>query len=322
MNAVKLSAACLFLLAVVSAGPGSAQAQSQQVVRIVVPYAAGAPTDIAARQLAEALRKVTGMNYIVDPKPGAAGTIGSGDVAKSRPDGYTLLYTTGGHTSNATFYSKLPYDTAKDFTAISMISKSAGFALIVPKTSRYASLEELIAAAKATPEKLSYGSSGVGNTTHIVAATFERAAGVKLLHVPYKASPLNDLRAGMIDMTFIGSAAASLLVRDGEARALAVTGSERDPFLPGVPSTAERGIKGVDVPAWAGVFAPGGMAPELARKINGEIAQAKKDRTYVEASRLANRAIVDMPQPEFAAFVQDELDRYRRDLPALGITSE
>ena len=225
-------------------------------VRIVVPYAAGSPTDVGVRQLVDAMRKQGGRNYLVDNRPGAGGTIGSAEVARAKPDGNTLLATTGGHVTNPAFYAKLPFDTARDFTPIALITSSPGFVLLVPAKSRYDTLEQLIAAARAKPSGLSYGSAGIGNTTHLVGAMFEKSLKLELLHVPYKGNALNDLVAGQVDMVFWGSSAAYQFVRSGQLKALAITGPQRYAMLPGVPTLEERGIRDVDAPAWAGVFGP------------------------------------------------------------------
>ncbi len=190
------------MLGVVAAtmfAPGWVRAQGQQL-RIVVPFSAGSGTDITARVVAEAIAKATGRVVIVDNRAGAGGIIGAMEVVRSRPDGNTVLYTTGGHTTNAVLFKNLPFDPVADFTPITRLTRSSGFALLVGEKSPYQSLEQFVAAAKAQPGRLSYGSSGIGNTTHVMGALFCRGVGLDLLHVPFKGTPTVDLMSGTIDL--------------------------------------------------------------------------------------------------------------------------
>ncbi len=304
------------LLLALQPGPAAAQAN---MVRVVVPYAAGSSTDITARQFCDALHRVNGRQYIIDNKPGAGGTIGSNDVAKSKPDGSVLLMTTGGHVTNPAFYARLPYDTVKDFTAITTVSVSTGFVLLVPARSPYTSLDQLIAAARARPGSISYGSAGVGNTTHLVGALFEKNVGLSLLHVPYKGSPINDLIAGQIDMVFWGSSAAAQFVHAGQLKALAITGDKRYDELPTVPTLVEKGIQEVDAPAWAGLFGPAGMPKDMVDQLYRDAMAAAKDSTYIAASKAVDRQITLTEPAKFQAQVAADVERYKRILPKLNI---
>lgn len=295
-------------------------AAAQQTVRIVVPFAAGSSTDLLARQLTEALHKINGNTYVVDNKPGASGIIGSADVNKARPDGTTLLMTTGGHVTNAVLYDKLPYDPIKGFTPISQLTVTAGFLLMVPANSPYKTLEQLVAAAKASPGTLSFGSAGNGNTTHLAGALFEKAAGIKLIHVPYKGSPMTDLVAGHINMLFWGSSFATPIVKDGKANALAIAGDKRIEELPDVPTLNEKGIHGVDVPAWAGLFGPPGMAPELANRIQREVAAAMQAPAFVQqfSATPGSTRLASTPA-QFSETIRREVERMKKDVTPLGI---
>ena len=172
-------------------------------LRIVVPFAAGSGTDNTARIFAEAVRQATGRTVIIDDKPGGGTTIGTLEVSRARPDGLTVLYTTGGHTTNAVLMRKLPYDPIEGFTPIMLLTRSQGFALVVGGESRFKTLQAFLAAARAEPGKLTYGSSGIGNTTHVVGELFCRSARVELTHVPYKATPIADAMTGTIDCFFV-----------------------------------------------------------------------------------------------------------------------
>ncbi|MBA2962159.1 MULTISPECIES: Bug family tripartite tricarboxylate transporter substrate binding protein [Ramlibacter] len=295
-------------------------AWAQQTVRVVVPFAAGSSTDLLARQLTDALRKVNGNTYVIDNKPGASGIIGSSEVNKAKPDGATLLLTTGGHITNAVLYEKLPYEPIGGFTPISQLTSTAGFLLMVPANSPYKTLEQLIAAAKAKPDTVSYGSAGNGNTTHLAGALFEKSAGLKLIHAPYKGSPMNDLVAGHIQMLFWGSSFATPIVKDGKAHALAIAGEKRIAELPNVPTLNEKGIQGVDVPAWAGLFGPPGMAPDLAGKIQREVATAMKSPAFIQqfAATPGSSRLASTPA-QFSEAIDKEVARLKRDVTPLGI---
>jgi tripartite-type tricarboxylate transporter receptor subunit TctC len=172
-------------------------------LRIVVPFGAGSGTDNTMRVFAEAMRQATGRTVIVDDKPGGGTTIGSLEVSRARPDGSTVLYTTGGHTTNAVLMRKLPYDPVEGFTAITLLSRSQGFGLFVAGNSRFPTLAAYLAEARANPGRITYGSSGIGNTTHVVGELFCRSAGVQLTHVPYKTTPIADAMSGTIDSFFV-----------------------------------------------------------------------------------------------------------------------
>ncbi|WP_077001830.1 tripartite tricarboxylate transporter substrate binding protein [Variovorax sp. KK3] len=298
-------------------------ASAQQTVRVVVPFAAGSSTDQLARQLTDALREINGSTYVIENKPGASGIIGSSDVHKSKPDGSALLMTTGGHATNAVLYEKLPYDPQAGFTPISQLTETAGFLLMVPAASSYKTLDDLIAAAKAKPGTISYASAGNGNTTHLVGALFEKAAGIKLIHVPYKATPMNDLMAGHVDMLFWGSGFATPIIQQGKARALALAGDKRVEELPDVPTLNEKGLRGVDVPAWSGLFGPPGMPPETAEKIQREVARAMQSPAFIKSlSASPGTTRLASTPSQFRESLSKEIVRLRRDITPLGIRME
>lgn len=300
--------------------PGAALAQPD-IIRIIVPVGPGNPFDTGARALAEGLARVSGKSVIVENKPGAGGRIGTAEVARAKPDGSTLLYTTAGHATNAGLYSDMPYDPVKDFTPITIVSKSSGFVLLVRADSPFATLEDLVAAAKAQPEAVSYGSFGNGNTTHIIGAMFARAAGIQLLHVPYK-SPVPDFLGGHVNAVFMGTSTALPLLKDGRVRALAVSAQAPDPALPGVPTFRQLGYDDVDVPAWSGVLAPPGMAQDKVQALYGQIGAAVREKPYQDNLKLTQGQVV-MSQPEdFRKELEAEVARFRKELPALGIKGD
>ncbi len=291
------------------------------VTRIIVPIGPGNPFDSSARVFAEALSKVSGRSVVVENKAGAGGRIATTEVAKAKPDGSVLLFTTAGHATNAGLYSNLPYDPVKDFTAISMITRSSGFALLVQANSPLKSIQDLISKAKAEPDSLSYGSFGNGNTTHVIGAMFSRAADVKLVHVPYK-SPVTDFLGGHVNMVFMGASTALPLLRDGRVRALAISSQQRDPDFPGVPTFMELGFKGVDVPAWSAVLAPAGMPADKADALYKQITDAVKLPTFQEYLKVSQAKMVLSSPHEFRKALEAEVDRFRKELPELGIKGE
>lgn len=303
-----------------AAVPWIANAQeAAAVVRMVVPFAAGNALDSAARALADSLHKTTGRQVIVDNRPGAGGLIGTAEVARAKPDGSVLLFTTGGHTTNAVLYTKLPYDSLRDFTPITQIDKSPGFVLLVRADSPYNSVAQLIQAAKGKPGTISYGSWGTGNTTHLIGELFTRAAGIELLHVPYKGSPLTDFLGGHVELTFLGSSLAQPLLQEGKVRALAISSDQRAPGLPEVPTFVELGIKDVNIPAWSGLFAPRGMPPAAAAALQREVAAAVQRPEYLTNMKILATTPVASTPDQFAAYVGAEIERYKKQLQPLGI---
>lgn len=301
--------------------PGAALAQAD-VIRIVVPIGAGNPFDTGARAMAEGLAKVTGKTVIVDNKPGAGGRIGTSEVARAKPDGLTLLYTTAGHATNAGLYDNLPYDPVKDFTPITIVSKSSGFVLLVQANSPFKNVQDVMAAAKAKPEQISFGSFGNGNTTHIVGAMFAREAKLPLLHVPYKGSPLSDFFGGHVNMVFMGTSTVIPLLKDGRVRALAVSSPEPDPDLPGVPTFRQLGYEDVDVPAWAGVLAPRGMSDEQVQTLYKQIGEAVRQKPYQDNLKLTSGRLAMVKPEDFKKQLQAEVTRFKKELPALGIKGD
>jgi tripartite-type tricarboxylate transporter receptor subunit TctC len=287
-------------------------------LRIVVPFSAGSGTDSTARVFAESLRGITGGAVIVENKPGGATILGSLEVSRAKPDGTTILYATGGHTTNAVLMRNLPYDPVTGFTPITMLSRSPGFALFVPAKSPYKTLQQFIAAAKKEPGKLTYGSSGNGNTTHVIAALFCRSAGIEMTHVPYKATPTMDLLAGTIDSMFVSPSIVMQYLREGNLRALAVSSKKRLADMPEAPTFAEVGID-ADIAAWSGFWGPPKLPPAMVSTLYQNIAQAARKPSYVEYTRNNGGEIDLMPPDQFAAYVASEVDRYRKLLPALGI---
>jgi tripartite-type tricarboxylate transporter receptor subunit TctC len=296
----------------------SPAAWAEENLRIVVPFGAGSGTDNTMRVFAEAYRTANGRTVIIDDKPGGGTTIGTLEVSRAKPDGNTLLYTTGGHTTNAVLMRKLPFDPIKDFTPITLLTRSQGFGLIVPGTSRFKTLDEFLAAARAEPGKLNYGSSGIGNTTHVVGELFCRSAKVQLTHVPYKTTPINDAIAGTIDSFFVSPSLIMQYLQAGRLRMLGISSAQRMKQLPEVPTFGEYGIE-ADIPGWSGFWGPPKLPPAMVDELYKNLVKAAHEKSFETFTSDNGAEIVGLPPAEFAAYVASEIERYRKVLPPLGI---
>jgi len=266
---------------VMAMAPAVAQAQSYptRLIKIVVPFPPGGNPDLAARLVANRMAIDFGQSVIIENKPGANGAIGATAVAKSAPDGYTLLVANLGILGvNPVVREHLSYNVAKDFVPISQMAVSP-LLLIVNSGLKINSVKELIAAAKKEPNKLTFATAGVGSAAHMAAALFDQMAGVKMMHVPYKgaseAAPATA--AGNVSVTFGGQGAAWPLVANGNVKALGLTGSKRSPLHPETPTIAEAGVPGYDIADWVGMLAPAGTPQPIVDKLNGEVQKALAD---------------------------------------------
>ncbi|MDE1568633.1 Bug family tripartite tricarboxylate transporter substrate binding protein [Aquabacter sp. P-9] len=272
-------AATAGLLAASSTLPALAGDYPDRVVKFVVPFPPGGPTDALARRLAEGLQSRFPVGVVVDNKAGAGGNLGAEAVAKADPDGYTILFGTSGPLAiNKSLYSKLPYDPLTSFAPVIYIG-SLPNVLVVNADLPVKSVAELIAYAKANPGKVTFASSGNGASSHLAGVLFNRTAGTEILHVPYKGTgpALNDLLGGHVQMTFTDVLTALPHIQAGKLRALAVTSAERSNVLPDVPTVAEQGLQGFDVSVFFGVVAPKGTPQPVIGKLNEAFAAALKE---------------------------------------------
>jgi tripartite-type tricarboxylate transporter receptor subunit TctC len=292
-------------------------AQDNQL-RIVVPFGAGSGTDNTMRVFAEAFRAATGRTAMIDNKPGGGTTIGTLEVSRARPDGGTVLYTTGGHTTNAVLMRKLPYDPIEGFMPITLLTRSQGFGLMVSGNSRFKTLDQYLAAARAEPGKITYGSSGIGNTTHVVGELFCRSAKVQLIHVPYKSTPINDAMAGTIDSFFVSPSLIMQYLQTGRLRMLGISSARRMPQVPDTPTFGEYGIE-ADIPGWSGFWGPPRLPPATVDQLYRSILKAAHEKAFETFTRDNGAEIVGLPPAEFAAYVASEIERYKKVLPPLGI---
>ncbi len=313
--------ACVLAIAGLIAPPGApAQKYPEKAVRIVVPFAAGGGTDIIARIIAQKLSDEWGRNVVVDNRPGGGTVIGSEIVARSTPDGYTLLLTANPHSSNPALVTKLPYDTARDFSAVTMTA-SAPLLLVVHPTLPTRTVKELIAYAKARPNQLTYASSGNGGPQHLAGELFKYMTGVAILHVPYKggAPAITDLLGGQVRLSFASLLVSLSHVRAGKLRALGLTSSKRLEANPEIPTVAEAGVPGFEYLTWYGVFAPGRTSRPLVEKIQNDMARVLTSPEVKE--RLARDGVqaVGNKPGEFDSFIKKEIEKVTKLVRMAGI---
>jgi tripartite-type tricarboxylate transporter receptor subunit TctC len=289
-------------------------------VRILVPYAAGGAVDVLARTLGQSLSKTWGQQPVIENRPGAGGIIASQALTQSAPDGYTLILVASGHPLNQFFYPKLPYDTFKDFTAISEIAYSP-LAMVVSKTNSVKNLQELLATARAKPEALSYGMSGNGTSAHLAGELLNHMAKVKIQAIPYKggAPALTAVIAGEIPMSVNPLPEVVGQLEGNAVRALAVTTAQRSKVLPDVPTVAEAGLPGYDASVWWGFLGPAGMAPDLVAKIHADLAAALKDPVVLTALEKMGATPVGNSPKDFDAFMRAEAAKWEPVLKEANI---
>jgi tripartite-type tricarboxylate transporter receptor subunit TctC len=259
---------------------GWAQSYPVRPVRIVVPFPAAGGTDIFARIIGKKLGDALGQQFVVDNRAGAAGIIGCELVARAAPDGYTLLMgTTGTHATNAAVFAKMPYDPVKDFAPISNVAESP-FVLLVHPSLPARNVKQLIAIAKARPGELTYGSAGVGSSSHLGFELFNQMAGIKGVHVPYKGLPLatSDTIAGHLVMTWDSISASGPFIRQGRIRALGIGSAKRSALMPEIPTIAEAGLPGFELGSWYAMVAPAGVPRDTVRLLHAEIVKALSAR--------------------------------------------
>lgn len=302
-----------------ASGSVAAQGFPDKPLRLVVPFPAGGPTDIVARPLAQLLSQALQQQVVVDNKGGAGGGIGADAVAKSAPDGYTLLMgTVGTQAINATLYKKLPYDPVKDFTPLGLAA-SAPVAVVVNALAPYATISDLIAAARKAPGSIAFGSAGNGTPGHLTGEMFAKAAGVSLKHVPYRGSApaVTDLVGGQIPLMFDPVQSVLSHVQGGRLRALAVSSRARSSVLPQVPTLAEAGLRDFEAEAWWAVYAPARLPAAETALLRREIDRIVRSDTFRE--KLGNLGVSPaVPLADFDAFHRAELAKWGRAVRESG----
>ena len=311
------------LVAALLAGAVQAQAYPSRPIHFVVPFPVSGATDILGRVIAAKLQEALGQPVPVDNKPGAGGTIGSAFVAKSAPDGYTILMATTSTHSIGPALQKLPYDHEKDFAPVCLIANAAGV-LVVSPALNIASPRELIALAKAKPGQLNYGSSGTGTIVHLSGELFNRMAGVQMQHVPYKGTALvaTDIRSGQIAMMIDNIVSAMPLIKSGVEKPLAVTSLKRSEVLPDLPTLADSGVPGYESVAYFGVFAPAGTPAPIVARLNAELVKiVHAPDVKAKLLELGSDPVGSTPQ-EFAAVIRSEYEKWSRVIREAGIKAQ
>jgi tripartite-type tricarboxylate transporter receptor subunit TctC len=287
-------------------------AYPEKPVRIVVPFSPGGGTDLIARSLGAGMAKALGQSVIIDNKPGAGTLIGTEAVAKSAPDGHTVLIATFAHAVNPSMVAKLPYAADKAFAPVVLIGRGPNV-LVVRTSSPYKTVKDVIAAAKANPEKLSYASQGNGTSAHLAGEMFANLAKVQMTHVPYRgAGPaMTDVLGGQVDMIFGTAAAVSTFVDGGKMRALGVTTPQPSPALPGVPAIADV-VPGYQVESWYGLYVPAGTPADVIDKLHAAAKSATQQDDFKKKVEQEGLVISAGGPAELDAYVKAEEARWRR----------
>ena len=312
-----------FKAAVVGVLAGASVAHAQDphnVTHIIVPYAAGGATDIVARQLARSLEDMWGASIIVDNKPGAAGTIASRALVASPPDGKTLIMVTSAHAINELVYAKLPYSTTDDFTPISQVTEISNV-LVTTEDSPYKTVADVIAASKAKPDSLSYGTAGIGTSVHLAGELFASMADVKMTAVHFKgdSESIVALAGGHIPLSFNTVPGARAQIAAGKVRPIAVTSAARSQFFSDVPTVAEGGIPGYVVSNWFGVLGPARMAPEQVAKLNADIRKAFSEPATVKKLEEGGIAVKTGSAEDLDKLIRGDIEKWRPIISKLSL---
>jgi tripartite-type tricarboxylate transporter receptor subunit TctC len=315
----RLTAFLLVAMAAV-ATPAAAQDYPNRTIRFIVPFGAGGPTDVFTRALGEELRKALGQPIVMENRPGAGSIIGTTEVARSAPDGYTLLMISATQTTVETLSPNKSYRLMRDLIPVAAVIDSE-LVLVVPERSPVNSLKDLIALAKANPGKLNYGSSGPGSNYHMAGELIKNLAGLDIVHVPYKGSTgaRADIISGQIDMMFDSVPTAAPTIEAGRLKALGTSGKVRSAVLPNVPTIAEAGIQGYDATIWMGVMAPVGTPRPIVELLNREINKILQRPDIQESWKRQGANTMVMSPEEFGAYVQSEIERWGKLIKANNI---
>ena len=303
----------LVLVACASAAPAHAQTYPNRTVRIVVPYGPGGGVSILAQLVGQKMQELMKQPVVIDNRPGAGGNLGADLVAKSPPDGYTLLMHTSAMSSLSSLYSKLPFDPSKDFVPVSMVI-STQFVIAGSPKNPATNLRELVALAKEKPGAYNFGSSGPGSSLHLFAEMFNSIEGIKLVHIPYRgdAPMITALISNDIQLAFLPQANGIANVQSNLIRGLGVTGTKRMEAIPNVPTALEQGIKGLEVGSWVALFAPAGTPPDIVLAVQQSLAQALADPKVREWLVSTGQNPVGNPPAEFAAQFKADVARFAK----------
>ena len=307
------------------AGAGHALAQEypSRPVKLIVPFAAGGPADVYGRAVAQRLQDVLKQSFVVENRPGAGSLIGTEAVAKSAPDGYTLLLMSNTHTVNESLFASKPYELMRDFAPVAPINYS-DLVLVTRPTLEAGSTADLLKMAKAKPGDLSYASSGPGTPYHMAGELFKAVAGVNILHIPYKGSSgaRTDVLSGQVDMMFDAVPTMVEFVRSGRVKALATTGKTRSQVLPNVPTMAESGVPDYEAVIWLGLLAPKGTPAAIVNRLNEEVGKMASDPQVVQAWAKQGATPLKMSPDAFSKYMQDDITKWARIVKLSGAKAD
>jgi tripartite-type tricarboxylate transporter receptor subunit TctC len=305
---------CFFILSIFFLIEAIGQDFPTRPVRLIVPWPPSGNVDITARAIAPALGDALGQQVVVENRAGAAGTIGSAAVARSAPDGYTLLLGSSGTiTAGPAVFKTLPYDPLKDFVAVGAIQSVPIVLTIAPKTA-VSNFAEYVSLAKKKDGQLSIASAGSGSSNHLAIELLMRQANLKLLHIPYKGSgpAITDLLGSQVESMMDQLTASIGHIREGRIKAIAISSQKRSPLLPNVPTLDELGVKGYEAATFTGIFAPAGLPSAVLEKLSSSMKKALANESVRERYRSMGVEVMDMSQPDFAAYVRADLEKWRR----------
>lgn len=310
--------ACLALFAT----PAAAQQFPARVVKLVVPQTPGGATDVFARKIGQLLSERWGQPVVIENRAGAGGVVGTDVVAKSTPDGYTLLVTyAGSQAINASLYPKLPFDTVKDFQTVATLAVTPFILIVNPKLPAK-DLAEFVALAQARPDALTYASSGNGSVNHLLGEMLKAESGIKMLHVPYRgvAPAITDVIGGQVDSAFSSVPSVLQMVRSGNVRALAISSARRISAAPEIPTIAESGFPGFDVNPWWGILAPAGTDMAIVRKISGDVDSILRTKEMIDfLAAQGAEPFINSPE-EFLKILEADVVKWAKVVKSAGVT--
>jgi len=315
--------AFVFLVAFLAAAAARAQTWPSKPIRYIVPFPPAGATDITARIMADKISGPLGQSVVVENRPGAAGNVGTEFVARSAPDGYTILQLTVAQSISATLYTKINYDVEKDLAPAAMVALVPNVMIVHPSVPAK-SVAEFIALAKAKPGKINFASSGSGTSIHMSAEMFKMLTGVNIVHIPYKGSgpALADMLGGQVDVMFDNLTSSIGHIRSGKLRALAVTTVTRYPELPELPTMQEAGVPGYEATAWFGIVVPRGTPRDAIARINGEVNKALAQADVKEKLAQQGALARSWTPEEFGSFIHNEVVKWAKVVKASGAKVE
>jgi tripartite-type tricarboxylate transporter receptor subunit TctC len=311
-------AVCLVLFGLTQA---AAETYPSRPVRFIVPFGAGGPADVFARVLAQHLSEQMKGSFVVEDRPGAGSMVGTDVVAKSTPDGYTLLVMSNTHTTNESLMPNKPYELMRDFVPVAPVNYS-DLLMVVHPSVKAKDLKEFIALAKANPGQLNYASSGPGTPYHMAGELFKAMSGTKIVHVPHKASgdARNSVIGGHVQMMFDAITTMRALAEAGQVRALATTGLKRSPLMPDVPTVSEAGVPGYEATIWLGIMAPKGTPDDIVKLLNAEINKVIELPEVRDTWTRQGAVAMHMTPPEFDAYLRKDIEKWANVVKISGAT--